>query len=114
MEGSKTCQVSKLSACALGFALGITWALAVLVLGVLAWKLKFGEHWVELFSSIYVGFAATPIGVVIGILWAFVEGYISGFVIAVVYNFCLRHCKCKSCSPKETSDEVKKVEDVSK
>lgn len=106
--GDTTSHVSKLSACALGFALGVTWALGMLIFGVLAWSLHIGEKWVDLFSSVYIGFAATPVGVVIGTLWAFVEGYISGFILAIVYNYCVRHCTCPSCAPKEKVEEVVK------
>jgi hypothetical protein len=103
-----TSHVSKLSACALGFALGLTWALGMLILGVLAWSFHVGEKWVELISTVYVGFAATPVGVLIGTLWAFVEGYISGFVLAVIYNFSARHCPCPNCNPRVKVEEVVK------
>jgi len=99
MEESGKCTLSKLSACALGLAFGFTWALGMLIIGGFAWVFEWGAAFITMMSSIYVGFALTPVGLVIGVLWGFVDGFICGFIVAWVYNFCLKRCTCKRCKP---------------
>lgn len=98
MEGSTQVPCTRLSACALGGALGIFGVIAVVVLGVLAHLFKYGAAWVGMVSSIYIGFAATPKGILIGVVWAFFDGLICGAIIAWLYNFIAKRCPCKNCS----------------
>lgn len=99
MEGQTSMPCGKLSACALGSAFGILSALFVLAIGLLAHFVHYGAAWVNVVSSVYVGFDATPLGVLIGGVWAFAQGYVFGFVLAYVYNAIVRRCNCKSCHP---------------
>ena len=96
MENS-SCTKMRLSACGLGASLGVTSALAVLILGIVASSTHWAHAWVNVVSSIYVGFSATPKGIFIGIVWALVEGFVVGFIIAGIYNFVATHCPCKGC-----------------
>jgi hypothetical protein len=108
MEGSSTvCTSSRLSACALGFAVGLLSALWLVVLGVAAMYFNFGVEFVKLAGTVYVGFAATFKGVVFGALWGFLEGFVCGALIAVFYNFCAKCCKCVcSCCNKDVKTVV--------
>jgi len=81
-----------LSVVAFGMAIGITWALSVLVLGLLAWQFEFGLTWLELLSSVYIGFSPSLLGIVIGVAWGFVDGFIGGVIVAWIYNFCAKCC----------------------
>lgn len=99
MEGSTKCGASRLCIPALGMSLGITWGLAVLVLGVLAKAGKIGLLWVSMLSSVYIGFATTPKGIAIGVAWAFAEAFVCGIVIALIYNL-IAKCCCKAGTPK--------------
>lgn len=101
MENMKACTPAKISACALAFAFAVTCALAFGVIGMVAWHFKIGGAWASVVSSIYVGFALTPKGIAIGMLWGFLEGYILGLLIGCFYNIWLKICKCKACHPKE-------------
>jgi len=92
MNTSSTCTFAKLSVCGLGIALGLTWGLAVLILGVLALYWKIGIAWVNVLSSIYVGFDVTLKGIIAGTLWATIDAFILGVVIALIYNLCVKRC----------------------
>ena len=97
MQDDKTCVQSRLSLCALGMALGITWGCAMLLVGLLSTYLGWATPWVELFGSVYVGFASTLIGSFIGGLWGFIDGFIGGVIVAFIYNLCSKCCGCKCC-----------------
>lgn len=79
----------KLNLKALVFTAGIMWAVAVLMTGVanLIWP-GYGTMFLELVASIYPGYSATrSIGaVVVGTLYALVDGAIFGFVFGLLYN----------------------------
>lgn len=101
MEGSTVCTSSRLSACALGFAVGLLSALWMLALGVAAMHFHFGTEFVKLVGTLYVGFAATYKGIAFGVLWGFLEGFVCGALIAVFYNLCAKCCKVSSCCNKD-------------
>jgi hypothetical protein len=98
MENSAQCG-SRLCVGALGVSLGVLSALGILIIGLLAHFLHYGQSWVTLVSSVYIGFAATPVGIAIGMVWGFVDGFICGAIIALVYNCVSKCCKCKCCKP---------------
>jgi len=100
MEGSTKCCGTKLCSGALGIALGVLSALFALLLGLAAWHFKYGESWVNLMSSIYIGYGITPKGILFGVLWGFLEGFICGLIIGWVYNLVCKCCSCKICKPK--------------
>ncbi len=77
--------MQQLSHHALGVAFGILWALYVAFLAVTA-MFGWGTALVTTLSSLYIGYSASIVGAVVGALWAFVDGYIAGTVIAWVYN----------------------------
>ena len=69
----------------LGIAIGVLWAFYVLFVGILA-MFGWGNAVVETLASLYIGYGASVIGAVVGALWAFVDGFIAGYIIAWVYN----------------------------
>lgn len=97
MSCNSGCSCGKVSACALGFAIGITWALGTIVLGLLAWRFHHGVEMVTALGSVYIGYAGTPVGIGLGALWGFVDGFVGGLIIGLVYNFWIKHCCCKWC-----------------
>jgi hypothetical protein len=64
-----------------GFLLGVLWA-SVLVVWTLA-EMTSGEPspWVVMVACIYQGYDLSPRGILVGGLWAFADGFISGYVI---------------------------------
>jgi len=76
----------KLDVKAFGLALGITWGLAMLVLGVIDIFTTWGDVWGSIMSTIYLGYTPTLVGSIIGGLWGFCDAGIGGVIIAMVYN----------------------------
>ena len=80
----------KLNIKALALTAGILWALALLLVGAanLMWS-GYGVAFIQLMASIYPGYhAAGSIGdLIVGILYALVDGAICGLVFAWLYNF---------------------------
>lgn len=80
---------ARLDPVSMGVAFAAIYAVFMLALGVFAWAFGWGVEAVQLFSSIYVGFAASPVGSLVGAVWAVVDGFILGYLLAWVYNYAL-------------------------
>ena len=75
----------------LGLAMAVTSALFVFVLGLMAGLFGWGVPAVAVLSTLYIGYSPTFVGSVAGGVWAFVDGFIAGALIAWLYNrFLLR------------------------
>ena len=77
--------MQKLNASALGIALGISWVACIVFVGITA-MFGWGTAWVEGLSSLYIGYQASILGIIIGSCWAFLDGFIGGVMIAWIYN----------------------------
>ncbi len=79
----------RLNVMALTFTAGILWALAVLLVGVanLIWP-QYGSAFLQMLASIYPGYQATSSfgAVIVGTLYALVDGAICGLVFGWLYN----------------------------
>lgn len=75
----------KLDKRALGIALGSLLALCVFCATLWAMARGGGGHLVML-KRFYIGYSMTPLGAVIGALYAFVDGFLGGWVLAWLYN----------------------------
>ena len=76
----------KLDVRAFGLALGCFWSASMLLLGFMSSITSWGEKIVRLFSTVYIGYRGTPVGSLIGAFWGFLDGAISGILIAWIYN----------------------------
>ncbi len=74
-----------------GLALGITSAIMVFLLGVMASLFGWGVPVAQVLASLYIGFGPTFVGAIAGAVWAFVDGFIFGVLIAGFYNRFLLH-----------------------
>ena len=75
----------------IGLALGLTSAIMVFVLGVMASLSGWGLPMVALLSTMYFGYSPSFVGSIAGAVWAFADGFIAGVLIAWLYNrFLLR------------------------
>lgn len=100
MEGSNgKCGKSRLCVGAFGIAIGVTWGLGVLILGILNWKFQYGTLWMHTLASIYIGFAPSLKGIIVGTVWALIDGFILGAIVALIYNCVCKCCHCKVCQP---------------
>lgn len=77
--------MNKIQPVALGIAIGVLWAIYVFFIGIAA-MFGWGIALVEVLASLYFGYEASVLGAVIGGIWAFVDGFIAGVVIAWIYN----------------------------
>jgi fructose-specific phosphotransferase system IIC component len=75
-----------------GLAVGITSAVFVFLLGIVAALLGWGIELAQILASLYIGFGPTFAGTIAGAVWAFVDGLIAGMMIAWLYNkIVMRH-----------------------
>jgi hypothetical protein len=70
---------------ALGKAAGVLWAGGVVFLGLLA-RWHWGEEWRDLLADVYLGYDSTTRGLLLGALWAFLDGFIAAYLLARLYN----------------------------
>ena len=74
-----------------GLALGVTSAIFVFFLGIMAAWFDWGVPAAAVLSSVYIGFGPTFVGSISGAVWAFVDGLLFGVLVAWLYNrFLLR------------------------
>lgn len=70
----------------LGIALGLTSVLGVVVLGLASMVFGVGAEMVAMLSTLYLGYDMSIQGIVVGAIWAFIDGLIMGIVFATMYN----------------------------
>jgi len=77
----------KLNVMAFSLACGLFWAASILLLTW--WSIVFdgASSAVTFLGKYYLGYTITPIGSLIGLIWAFFDGIISGAIFAWLYNF---------------------------
>lgn len=88
---------------AFGVAAGVTWGLGILFVGLLAWWFGYGLHFQETIASIYIGYDTSLQGVILGTLWALIDGFVAGVIFGYIYNI-VRRCCCKKCEPNQVSN----------
>jgi hypothetical protein len=78
----------KLNIKAFTLAFGIWWASAVFFLTW--WLILLGADTgsLSLLQTAYIGYAISPIGSLVGLIWGFFDGAIAGLVLAWLYNLC--------------------------
>lgn len=104
------CCYNKLHVVALGLALGILWGLSILITGLIATAGGFSVDFISETGSVYVGYRATVLGSFIGALWGFLHLFVTGVLIAALYNLfvCCCHKKCPSCKCTASDTETTK------
>jgi hypothetical protein len=110
---------ARLSAVALGVALGLVkggWMLAVTLSAMYG---SYGTELVTHWAAMYPGVDASVKGALILGAWGFVAGFFMGLIIAWIYNVCLcccnrSHCACckTSCGTCTCSCNTKVVEKI--
>ena len=79
-------EINRLNVKNFGLALGFSMGIYVLIQGIAAWWFDRGTAVVHLLSSLYIGYAPTPLGCLIGGIWGFTDGFVGGVLIAWFYN----------------------------
>lgn len=85
----------KLHVCGFAFASALTWAISVFILGMMSMNMNWGNAMMSVLASIYVGFAPTWMGCLIGAGWAFAFSFVAGLIVAWIYNRVACCCCCK-------------------
>lgn len=70
----------------LGLSLGVVWGLSILIMGLLAHHYMYGKPFVDAMGQLYIGYAPSIKGSLIGGLIGFVDAFIGGFIVAWLYN----------------------------
>lgn len=89
------CKVSHVCAPSLGMALGLVGAIGVLLLSLGAALFGWWMEPIEMVSKMYMGYSTGFVGTLIGIVWAFVDGFVGGWLIGFFYNMINRKCAAK-------------------
>lgn len=81
--------MDKLSVKGLALGIGVPWALCIVAGG---WAAPYGwaASFVQVFSSVYIGYGPTFVGGLIGGIEAFFDGAVAGALIALIYNWSTR------------------------
>jgi len=77
--------MQKLSVKALGLAFGIFWGVCIFLLGI-SGMFGFGETFVALISRVYLWYDVSIVGAIIGAIWAFIDAFVCGVILAWLYN----------------------------
>ncbi len=91
------CVKTKLCACALGVAIGVTKGLSLMLLAWVSLVWGVGAPLVVHLAAFLHGYASTWVGGLIGGGWGLVCGFIFGIVVGWIYNLCLCCCCKKFC-----------------
>jgi hypothetical protein len=75
-----------------GLTLGILGAIGIGALGLMAKWFGWGAAVVHMIGSLYTGYNATCLGIIKGMLWAFVDFFIGGWLFVWIYHK-LEKCK---------------------
>jgi len=78
--------MNRLDPKAFGLALGILWAGGVVFMGLTAIICSWAQPFVDVLSVMYVGYSASVAGILIGVIWGFVDAFIGGLIFAWLYN----------------------------
>lgn len=78
-----------------GLTTAIMWCACVFFLGIMATYLDWGKMMQSAIRSLYPGYRRNPFGILIGMIWAFIDGFFGGTIFACIYNWLggCRYCK---------------------
>ena len=74
----------------LGLAIGATCAIFVFFAGIAAALFGWGMLFVQVMSSMFIGYSPTLVGSIAGAVWALADGLVAGVLIGSLYNLFLR------------------------
>lgn len=76
----------KLNLKALGFAAGIIWGLAVFLLTLISMSSGYADKALKGVASIYPGYSVSIGGSFIGLVYGFVDGFVTAVIFGLIYN----------------------------
>ena len=75
---------------AAGLSLGIIWGVPMFVCTLVASQNGFATNMLESFVGMYPYYELTVAGAFWGLLWAFLDGFIGGYILLWLYNSILK------------------------
>lgn len=73
---------------AFALSAGIMWGVGCFFMAIIAMYANgWAQGWMDLISSVYIGYDATWGGAITGALWGFVDFFIGGWLFAWLYNY---------------------------
>jgi hypothetical protein len=69
-----------------GLSFGIVLSLFMTVFSLSVLYLGLGQPIMRIISSLYVGYSLSFTGILIGSFWSFLEGFLFGNLLAIIYN----------------------------
>lgn len=105
---------SKLNPVALGLSLGVLWGVSLFLLGLIAYFYTYGHPFVSAVGTLYLGYEPTLIGSVLGGIIGFFDAFITGLLIAWLYNQFNHCCSTTCCATKNKEDTCCHQEDKTK
>lgn len=86
----------KLNSLKLGLAMGVLWAVCVLLMSFYPWfsetvfGMVKGQGWVELMEGMYPWYTNdTAVGIILGVVFGFIDGFVFAFLLGWLYNLFL-------------------------
>jgi hypothetical protein len=87
----------KLDVKAFALTCGLIWGLGLFALAWWVIAFEGPSDRMTTIGLVYRGFTFAPLGSVIGLAWAFCDGFVGGAIFAWLYN-CIATCCAKKCS----------------
>jgi len=78
--------MNRLNPTALGLSMAIFLAVSCFILVILSTYIGYATEIVELMGTVYIGVESSLVGAFFVLPWAFVDGFIGGFLIAWLHN----------------------------
>ncbi|MFA5878768.1 MAG: bacteriophage holin [Candidatus Margulisiibacteriota bacterium] len=77
---------TKLDVKAFALSAGILWGLGMLIIGLADISTTWADAFGAVMSTVYIGYAPTLIGSIIGGIWGFLDAAIGAMIFAWLYN----------------------------
>jgi len=71
---------------ALALSCGILWALCLFLVTLISLGTGYADALLEVVASIYPGYSVSAVGLILGLIYAFVDGAIAALIFGWVYN----------------------------
>ena len=82
---------SRISPLKFGLAVGLFFVIAMLFISLMISAGASNTVWVPLVEIFYIGYSLTFWGIIIGVAYGFVEGFLGAWLIALFYNHLLNY-----------------------
>jgi len=71
---------------ALALSCGILWALCLFLVTLISLGTGYADALLEVVASVYPGYSVSALGLILGLIYGFVDGAIAALIFGSVYN----------------------------